>query len=99
MSSKLIIVFSVEKPKFVKEPEDQYIHDYGEVEVRVRAHAIPKPTIHWLKDGKPIDLKAIDARSKELKYKVASSSSSDEHMASDFSITHFGHEDVGEVSA
>lgn len=63
-------------------PQDLTIHDYADFETKVRAEGIPKPTLHWLKDGK--QLKLDDAN-----IKVEFGSASDVQVTSDFAIEHF----------
>lgn len=63
-------------------PQDLTIHDYADFDTKVRAEGIPKPTLHWLKDGK--QLKLDDAN-----IKVEFGSASDVQVTSDFAIEHF----------
>lgn len=79
-----------EKPHFIKMPQDATIHDYAEFETKARAEGIPKPTLHWLKDGK--QLKLDDAN-----VKVEFGSASDVQVTSDFAIEHFAKNYEGNV--
>lgn len=71
-------------------PQDLTIHDYAEYETKVRAEGIPKPTLHWIKDGKPLNLDLPGS-------KVEFSSASDVQVTSDLSIEHFGKLNAGNV--
>lgn len=75
----------------MKSPQDLVIHDYAEFETKVRAEGIPKPTLHWIKNGKQLK---ID----EPGFKVNFDSASETQVTSDFSIAHFSPKDAGEVS-
>ncbi|XP_037043462.1 obscurin isoform X3 [Bradysia coprophila] len=81
-----------EKPHFLKAPQDLVIHDYAEFETKVRAEGIPKPTLHWIKNGKQVK---ID----EPGFNVSFGSASDTQVTSDFSIEHFSPKDAGEYAA
>lgn len=72
-------------------PQDATIHDYADFDTKARAEGIPKPTLHWLKDGK--QLKLDDAN-----MKVEFGSASDLQVTSDFAIEHFGKDYEGNVS-
>lgn len=80
-----------EKPHFIKMPQDLTIHDYAEFETKARAEGIPKPTLHWLKDGKQLKLD-------DTNFKVDFGSASDVQVTSDFAIAHFGKDYEGNVS-
>lgn len=86
------ISFTAEKPHFMKLPTDLTIHDYAVFETKVRAEGIPRPTIHWTKDGQK--LPAGDPA-----FAFAFADTSDVQVASDFSILHFGVQDAGEYAA
>lgn len=79
-----------EKPHFIKMPQDATIHDYAEFETKSRAEGIPKPTLHWIKDGK--QLKLDDAN-----IKVDFASATDVQVSSDLAIAHFGKDYAGNV--
>lgn len=79
-----------EKPRFIKMPEDTSVHDYAEYETAARAEGIPKPTLHWVKDGKHLQLE-------DLNLKVGFDSASDTQVSSDLAITHFSKEYQGDV--
>lgn len=81
-----------EKPHFIKFPQDLTIHDYAEYETKVRAEGIPTPTLHWLKDGKPLNTDLSG-----LKVDFASGAT-DAQVTTDLSIKHFGKEHQGNVS-
>jgi hypothetical protein len=85
----------VEKPEFVKKPEEQIIKDFTDVTTKVRAVGLPKPTLAWFRSGKQIDEKTLDEHTNQAKYKIETSG--DTQVTSDFSMTHFGLKDVGEV--
>lgn len=72
-------------------PQDLTIHDYAEFETKARAEGIPKPTLHWLKDGKQLKLD-------DTNFKVDFGSASDVQVTSDFAIAHFGKDYEGNVS-
>lgn len=71
-------------------PQDLTIHDYADFETKARAEGIPRPTLHWLKDGK--QLKLDDAN-----FKVDFGTASDVQVTSDFAIAHFGKDYEGNV--
>lgn len=72
-------------------PQDATIHDYADFDTKARAEGVPKPTLHFLKDGK--QLKLDDAN-----MKVEFGSASDLQVTSDFAIEHFGKDYEGNVS-
>lgn len=72
-------------------PQDTTIHDYAEFETKTRAEGIPKPTLHWLKDGKQLKLDDVN-------FKVDFGTTSDVQVTSDFAIAHFGKDYEGNVS-
>lgn len=72
-------------------PQDLTIHDFGDFETKVRAEGIPKPTLHWLKDGKQLKLD-------DSNIKVEFGSASDVQVTSDFAIEHFSKLYEGNVS-
>lgn len=80
----------VEKPHFTKMPQDTSVHDYSEYETAARAEGIPKPTLHWVKDGKHLKLE-------DLNMEVGFASASDTQVSSDLAIAHFSHEYEGDV--
>lgn len=67
------------------------IHDFAEFATKVRAEGIPRPTLHWIKDGKQLKLD-------ETGFKATFDSASETQATSDLSIEHFGPKDAGEVS-
>lgn len=67
------------------------IHDYAEFETKVRAEGIPKPTLHFIKNGKQI-------KNDEPGFKVKFDSASETQVTGDLSIEHFNPKDAGEVS-
>lgn len=71
-------------------PQDTPVHDYAEFETTIRAEGIPKPTLHWIKDGK--QLKLDDAN-----FTVGFDSLSDVQVSSNFAIAHFAKEYEGTV--
>lgn len=80
-----------EKPHFIKFPQDLTIHDFAEYETKARAEGIPKPTLHWIKDGKPFE-------ADQPGVKISFDSASDVQITSDFSVEHFGKANQGNVS-
>lgn len=80
-----------EKPHFIKYPQDLTVHDYAEYETKVRAEGVPKPTLQWLKDGKP-----FNADQPGVKIDIGNGST-DVQVTSDLSIEHFGKEHQGNV--
>lgn len=87
----MCLFFLAEKPHFTKMPQDMTIHDFEEFETKVRAEGIPKPTLHWIKDGKQF-------KSDEAGTNITFTSASETQVASDFSIEHFSAKDAGTVS-
>lgn len=82
---------AAEKPHFIKMPQDATIHDYADFNTKARAEGIPKPTLHWLKDGKQIK---VD----DTNFSMEFGSASDLQVSSDFAIAHFGKSCEGTVS-
>lgn len=72
-------------------PQDTTVHDYADFETKARAEGIPKPRLHWLKDGKQIKLD-------DANLKVEFGSASEVQVSSDFAIEHFGKDYEGTVS-
>lgn len=72
-------------------PQDATIHDYAEYETKVRAEGIPKPELHWIKDGKQLKLDEDDI-------KVVFASASEVQVTSDLTIEHFSKKYQGNVS-
>lgn len=71
-------------------PQDLTIHDYAEFETKTRAEGIPRPTLHWLKDGKQIK---IDDSNIKMDFGTAS----EVQVTSDFAIAHFSKQCEGNV--
>lgn len=71
-------------------PQDTTIHDFADFETKTRAEGIPKPTLHWIKDGKQLRLD-------DSNLKVEFGSTSEVQVHSDFSIAHFSKEYEGNV--
>lgn len=88
-------VFVVEKPQFVKRPEDQNSQDFAEVLVKVRATGVPKPEIKWTKNGEPMDMNNRDS-SKAL---ITVESSNDTHVTSELLVKHFSAEHSADYEA
>lgn len=86
----LFFHFSAEKPHFTKMPQDLTIHDYAEFETKARAEGIPKPALHWIKDGKQLNLD-------QAGLKVEFASASEIQVSSDLSIEHFSAKFAGDV--
>lgn len=85
----------MEKPQFVKLPEDQNSHDFAEVLTKVRATGVPKPEIRWTKNGQELDLTNKDA-SKAL---ITVESTNDTHITSELLIKHFSAEHSADYAA
>ncbi|XP_034109415.1 obscurin isoform X3 [Drosophila albomicans] len=85
----------VEKPTFIVPPENQVIHDFKPVSTNVKVHGVPTPTVEWLKDDKPIDLKAINSLTQQKAYSTASTDIASDQVESVFDIAHFNATDVG----
>lgn len=66
------------------------IHDYAEFETKVRAEGIPRPTLHWVKDGKQI-------KADEEGFKMVFGEPSEVQVSSDLSIAHFAATNAGSV--
>lgn len=94
--AKAQVHMHVEKPEFIKLPEDQTIHDYHGTENRVRVKGIPRPSIKWLKDGVEISENEIDEFTK--KPKIFTEITGETQVLSDFNVTHFRSKDAGVVS-
>lgn len=73
-------------------PQDMTIHDYADFETKARAEGIPKPTLHWLKDGKQI-------KNDDSNIKLEFASASEVQVSSEFAIGHFSQQYEGNVSA
>lgn len=74
----------------MKLPQDLTIHDYAEFETKVRAEGIPRPTLHWIKDGKQL-------KTDEPGFKFEFGEPSEVQVSSDFNIIHFSAKDAGNV--
>lgn len=85
----------VEKPTFIKIPEDQQVHDFAEVITKVRAQGVPKPEIKWLKDGEELNMNNRDS----TRPRIHVESTSETQIASDMSIEHFNKDLAGEYCA
>ncbi|XP_059609271.1 obscurin isoform X5 [Phlebotomus argentipes] len=85
----------VEKPTFIKLPEDQSVHDYAEVITKVRAQGVPKPEIKWLKDGEELNMNNRDSKRPRIHVETTSET----QIASDMSIEHFNTDHAGEYTA
>ena len=91
-----IYVFSVEKPTFLLKPEDKVIHDYQDVETKIKVTGVPRPTVQWLRNGKPIDTSIIEPKTQTAKNRI--NTIGDAQIASDFYLTHFCPEDADNYS-
>ncbi|XP_055686183.1 obscurin isoform X3 [Lutzomyia longipalpis] len=85
----------VEKPTFIKLPEDQSVHDFAEVITKVRAQGVPKPEIKWLKDGEELNMNNRDSRRPRIHVETTSET----QIASDMTIEHFSVDHAGEYTA
>jgi len=98
MSFRLInhISLAVEKPTFLLKPEDKVVHDFKDVETKVKVTGIPRPTVQWLRNGQPIDTSIIESNTQSPKNRI--STIGDAQLSSDFYITHFGPQDADNYS-
>lgn len=71
-------------------PQDMTIHDYADFETKARAEGIPRPTLHWIKDGKQI-------KGDDSNIKMDFGTASDVQVHSDFAIDHFSQQYEGNV--
>ena len=85
-------IISVEKPTFLLKPEDKVIHDYQDIETKIKVTGIPRPTVEWLRNGKPIDTSLIEPNTQTAKNRI--NTIGDAQLSSDFYITHFGPDDA-----
>lgn len=89
-------IILVEKPTFLLKPEDKVIHDYQDVETKIKVTGIPRPTVQWLRNGKPIDTEVIEQATKTAKNRIHTIG--DAQLSSEFYVTHFGPEDADTYS-
>lgn len=92
----LKLIISVEKPTFLLKPEDKVIHDYQDVETKIKVTGIPRPTVQWLRNGKPIDTSIIEPNTKTPKNRI--NTIGDAQLSSDFYVTHFSPDDADTYS-
>lgn len=83
-------VYAAIRPHFLKMPQDAVLHDFAEFEAKVIAEGIPRPTLHWIKDGKQVHLD-------ENGVKATFENTSETQVKSDFSIDHFSGAHSGDV--
>ncbi|XP_020716206.1 obscurin isoform X3 [Ceratitis capitata] len=88
----------VEKPTFIKLPDDQSIQDYCPALVDVLAHGIPKPTIEWKKGDKSLADGSDNINKKESDYNIRYSSPDSDQLSSQLEIPHFKPTDSGQYS-
>lgn len=72
-------------------PEDKVVHDYQDVETKIKVTGIPRPTVEWLRNGKPIDTDIIEPNTQTPKNRVHTIG--DAQLSSEFYVTHFSPED------
>ncbi|XP_067629054.1 obscurin isoform X3 [Eurosta solidaginis] len=85
----------VEKPTFIKLPEDLSIHDYHTATIDVLAHGIPKPTIEWKKDNNTIGDGTKGAIGEDTLFAIKYSSPDRDQLGSELEIARFRPADVG----
>lgn len=85
------LICHVEKPHFIKMPQDAVIHDFAEYQTKVRAEGIPTPELHWIKDGKAFKLDQDGVFCTMEK-------AAELQATSDLSIAHFNKNFEGNVS-
>ncbi|KAL7050000.1 hypothetical protein ACKWTF_003934 [Chironomus riparius] len=78
----------VEKPNFSLKPQSKVIQDYKDYETKIKVGGIPRPTVQWYRNGKPIDTNIIEPNTNTPKYKIHTIG--DAQLTSEFYITHFG---------
>lgn len=67
------------------------MHDYAEFETAARAEGIPKPTLHWIKDDKQLNLD-------DANITAGFNSASDTQVSTQLALKHFNKEYEGNVS-
>lgn len=78
----------MEMPKFITGIADQTVHDDGELNLRIRTDAIPKPEIRWLIDGKQFK--------EDDRHKIVTQTEG--QIVSELTVTHFTEQDAGVYS-
>lgn len=92
IDADILLPILVEKPTFLLKPEDKVIHDYQDVETKIKVTGIPRPTVQWLRNGKPIDTNTIEPKSQTPKNRI--NTIGDNQLSSDFYVTHFSPDDA-----
>lgn len=85
-----------EKPVFSLKPSDKVVQDYEDIETKIKVDGIPRPTVQWLKNGKPINTDEIEPNTKTAKNRIQTIG--DAQIASELHIVHFGPSDVADYS-
>jgi hemicentin len=85
------LTVQTEKPNFLLKPESKVIQDYKDYETKIKVAGIPRPTVAWYRNGKPIDTEIIEKNTKSPKYRIHTIG--DAQLSSEFYVTHFGPED------
>lgn len=86
----------VEKPTFLLKPEDKVVHDFQDVETKIKVTGVPRPTVQWLRNGKPIDTDTVEPKSQTQKNRIHTVG--DSQLSSDLYITHFCPNDADNYS-
>jgi Immunoglobulin I-set domain len=77
-------------------PEDKVIHDYQDVETKIKVTGVPRPTVQWLRNGKQIDTNIMEPNTQTLKNRI--NTVGDAQLSSDFYVTHFSPSDADTYS-
>ena len=72
------------------------VHDYQDVETKIKVTGIPRPTVQWLRNGKPINTDIIEPKSQTAKNRIHTIG--DAQLSSEFYVTHFSPEDADTYS-
>lgn len=87
----------MEKPAFIVPPEAQAIHDFQPAITKVVVHGVPAPALQWLKDGKPIDLEAVDKLTQQKVYLAKSTNATTDQVEGTLEIPKFKENVAGTV--
>lgn len=87
---------AVEKPTFLLKPQDKVIHDYQDVETKIKVTGIPRPSVQWLRNGKQIDTTIIEQNTQTPKNRI--NTIGDAQLSSELYVTHFSPDDADTYS-